>query len=197
MQFHLRLTLIGFYNYLFTVPKVDSVFPFIKANYDSLSVNGYYFLASFSAVGLLWRALPVGGYAFGVKSYRIVKNEQSDNSYKTAVAIIILGCIIVPIIQIAMIWEYGYAARYAVDFAWEILFGAFVILFILYRTSSAPVRKVIYVLFGVSALLSFMVNFSTTYEFVLDYADTYKQVPISIRSAMLSFGRLFEFWNIW
>ena len=39
IQFHFPLVLIAIYNYLFTVPKVSTVFPFVTSNYDSLSVN--------------------------------------------------------------------------------------------------------------------------------------------------------------
>lgn len=41
-----------------------------------------------------------------------------------------------------------------------------------------------------------MINFALTYEAVLDYGNTYKGIPEELRGAMLSFGRLFEFWNI-
>lgn len=193
VQFHLPLALIAVYNYLFTVPKVNTTFPFITSNYDSLSVNGYYFLAGFSATGLIYRAVPVLGYIFGPRAYR---NAGSKSNRKLVAIIIVLGCLVVPLVQMVMIYQHGYSPRYANDFAWEMLFGAFVILFTVYRCAPKPIQRVLYVVFALSAVASFLVNAALTYEFVMDYGNTYKTIPTEIRSAMLSFGRLFEFWNI-
>lgn len=193
IQFHLPLVLIAVYNYLFTLPKLSSEFPFLTSNYVSLSVNGYYFLAGFSAAGLIFRAFPVLSFLGGPKAYRLSKD---NGNRKLAAAIIISGCLIIPLIQMAMIWQYGYTPRYAVDFAWEMLFGAFVILFTRYASASQPVKNILYKFLIVSAVFSAILNFALTYEFVLDYGNLYKQIPEDIRSNMLSFGRLFEFWNI-
>ena len=193
IQFHLPLVLIAVYNYLFTLPKLSSEFPFLTSNYVSLSVNGYYFLAGFSAAGLIFRAFPVFSFLGGPKAYRLSKD---NGNRKLAAAIIISGCLVIPLIQMAMIWQYGYTPRYAVDFAWEMLFGAFAILFTRYASASQPVKNILYKFLIVSAVFSAILNFALTYEFVLDYGNLYKQIPEDIRSNMLSFGRLFEFWNI-
>lgn len=191
IQFHLPLVFIAIFNYLFTVPKVSSVFPFITSNYDSLSVNGYYFLAGFSSAGLIFRAFPVLGYIFGRRAYKKSKNPDR----RLAALIIISGCLVVPLIQMAMIWEYGYTPRYAVDFAWEMLFGAFAIIFVLYPKTNNIYRKITDIVFVGSAVVSVIVNFALTYEFILAPAS-YTQIPVDIQSKLLSFGRLFEFWNI-
>lgn len=191
IQFHIPLTLIAIFNYLFTLPRVSSAFPFVTSNYDSLSVNGYYFLAGFSSAGIIFRAIPVLGYIFGKRAYKI-----GGNNKRIAALIIIAGCIVVPLIQMFMIWEYGYTPRYAVDFAWQMILGAFVILFTLHNKISPQMKKVMYTIFMVSAIISVAINFSLTYEFVLDYGNSLNGIPIDIRSSMISFGRLFEFWNI-
>ncbi len=191
IQFHTPLMLIAIFNYLFTVPKVSSTFPFFTSNYDSLSVNGYYFLAGFSSTGLIFRAAPVMSFLAGPRIYRMVGKKR-----KLETAILMTGCLIVPFIQMAMIWQYGYTPRYAVDFAWEMLFGAFAIFFILYNSVSKPVQRILYNFMIAAAVFSVMINFALTYEAVLDYGNTYKGIPEELRGAMLSFGRLFEFWNI-
>ncbi len=191
IQFQFPLVLIAIYNYLFTVPKVDMTFPFVKSNYVSLAVNGYYYKAGFSAAGLIFRAVPVLGYIFGPRAYK-----RAGKNRKLIATIVIAGCLVVPLIQMSLIWQYGYTPRYAVDFAWEMIFGAFVILFFLNDKVSKPVKKLFYIGFIVSALVAFIVNFDLTYEFVLDYAQKYHRVPLEIESKMLSFGRLFEFWNM-
>lgn len=191
IQFHLPLALIAIFNYLFTLPKVSSEFPFITSNYDSLSVNGYYFLAGFSASGIIFRAVPVLGYVFGKRAYK-----HGGSNKRIAALIIAAGCIVVPLIQMFMIWEYGYTPRYAVDFAWQMILGAFVILFTIHGKITQPMKKIMYKFFAVSAIISVAVNFALTYEFVLDYGDSLNGIPMDIRSSMISFGRLFEFWNI-
>lgn len=192
IQFHFPLVLIAIYNYLFTVPKVSTVFPFVTSNYDSLSVNGYYFLAGFSSAGIIFRSVPVLGYIFSGKAYK----RSANPNKRLAAIIIILGCILVPLIQMAMIWEYGYTPRYAVDFAWQMLFGAFAVWFVIHEHTSAPVRKIMYIIFAVSAVISVIINFALVYEFVMDYGNTLNGIPLEIKEKMLSFGRLFEFWNI-
>lgn len=192
IQFHLPLVFIAMFNYLFTVPKVSSVFPFVTSNYDSLSVNGYYFLAGFSSAGIIFRAVPVLGYVFGRKAY---KRSENPNR-RLAAVIIVLGCILVPLIQMAMIWEYGYTPRYAVDFAWQMIFGAFAVIFTLYGKVNMTNKNIINKVFLISAIVSVIINFALTYEFVLDYGNSLGGIPMDIRSDMVSFGRLFEFWNI-
>lgn len=192
IQFHLPLVFIAIFNYLFTLPKVSSVFPFVTSNYDSLSVNGYYFLAGFSSAGIIFRAIPVLGYVFGRRAY---KRSENPNR-RLAAVIIILGCILVPLIQMAMIWEYGYTPRYAVDFAWQMIFGAFAVLFVLYGKMNITKKRIMNKVFLVSAIIAVIINFALTYEFVLDYGNSLGGIPMEIRSDMVSFGRLFEFWNI-
>ncbi len=192
IQFHFPLVLIAIYNYLFTVPKVSTVFPFVTSNYDSLSVNGYYFLAGFSSAGIIFRSVPVLGYIFSGKAYK----RSANPNKRLAAIIIILGCILVPLIQMAMIWEYGYTPRYAVDFAWQMLFGAFAVWFVIHEHTSAAVKKIMYIIFAVSAVISVIINFALVYEFVMDYGNTLNGIPLEIKEKMLSFGRLFEFWNI-
>lgn len=63
-----------------------------------------------------------------VKAYK----RSNNPNRRLAAVIIVSGCILVPLIQMAMIWEYGYTPRYAVDFAWQMIFGAFAVLFSLY-----------------------------------------------------------------
>ena len=190
-QFHIPLMLIAFYNYLFTVPKVTTSFPFVTSNYDSLSVNGYYFLAGFSSAGIIYRAFPVLGYVFGKRAYKNGGKNRLLSAF-----IIIFGCIIVPCIQIFLVWSNGYTPRYAVDFAWQMLFGAFAVWFVIHEHTLAPVKKIMYIIFAVSAVISVIINFALVYEFVMDYGNTLNGIPLEIKEKMLSFGRLFEFWNI-
>lgn len=192
IQFQLPLTFIAIYNYMFTLPKLGSEFPFITSNYVSLNVNGYYYLAGFSSAGIIFRAIPVLGYIYSFKAYRL-----SESKYrKTASAVILFGSLIIPFVQMALIWEYGYTPRYAVDFAWEMLFGAFAVIFTLYNSMQENTKQIFTKFMIASAVLSFIINMDLTYEFVLDAVTGLNISSKETISSVVSFGRIFEFWNL-
>ncbi len=52
--------------------------------------------------------------------------KKSSNPNKRLAAIIIIsGCIIVPFIQMFLVWVMAIRLDNAVDFAWQMIFGAF------------------------------------------------------------------------
>ena len=77
-----------------------------------------------------------------------------------------------------LVWSNGYTPRYAVDFAWQMIFGAFAILFVLHEHISEPMKRVMYFIFAVSAVISVVVNFALIYEYIFDYGS----MPIYILS---------------
>lgn len=187
-QYHTHFVGISMYNYLFKWPGVSADFPFFgKAAVELFNVNGYYFVATDTAIGLLWRALPVVSYVYGIKMYR-----ESDNPDKKKYLWIILSaCIITPFIIIFSIWESGYGARYSVDFAWQMLLGALVIAFYFYNRCNLQTQKVLTRLMFVSTVICFLLTFGQIYQWLGDVT------PMTIRenAGYLSFGRLFEFWK--
>ena len=91
---------------------------------------------------------------------------------------------------------YEKAAMHNEDGAWQMIFGAFAVLFSLYGKINSTNKRIIDKIFLISAIVSVIINFALTYEFVLDYGNSLGGIPMDIRSDMVSFGRLFEFWNI-
>ncbi len=183
-DYHTPLALIGFYNFLFAFPKVMPEFPFIDSNYSTLGVNGYYFTANTAAIGILFRALPVFSYLWAGKACKLAK----DN--KKPIILLAATCVATPLIIIFSIWESGYGVRYCADFYWQILFGALAIAFFMYPKLSNSVKKICEKLMIISFVVALMTTFSQMYFYIFGDAS------VDFKAGMLSFGRLFEFWNI-
>ena len=187
-QYHTHFALIGFFNYLLTLPSFSQNFPFFTASsVQTFRPNGYYFVATNTAIGLLWKALPLLSYGYGIKAYRL-----SDNPYKKRYALLLLiSCIIMPCIIIFSIWESGYGARYSVDFAWQILLGALIIAFMIFNRCDARIKKHLNRLMIVATFICFILCFAQIYQWV----GSVTTLSVSNEAAYLSLARLFEFWK--
>lgn len=51
-QYHTHLAAIGLYNFLLAFPSVNTAFPFVHSAFSTLDLNGYYFIANQTAIGL-------------------------------------------------------------------------------------------------------------------------------------------------
>lgn len=186
-QYHTHFVLIGFFNYLLAVPSFSPVFPFFdSSNVETFFPQGYYFVATASAVGLIWKALPVLSYGYGIKAYR-----NTENKNKRLYALMIFAvCIAAPFIIIFSIWESGYGTRYCVDFAWQILIGALAIAFIMYGRCSQTLKKHLSRLMLLSAGLCLALSFGQVYNWISEGS-----MSVQWQAMIMSFGRLFEFWR--
>ncbi|MGN1403511.1 MAG: hypothetical protein ACI4XB_04225 [Ruminococcus sp.] len=137
-QYHTHFVLIGLLNYLFAVPGFSAEYPFITTPFSKMEVNGYYFSDTGNTSGILFLALPVFAYFFCRKALRKLPDRKSR--WKTAL-LVGLPCVIMPLVIICSVWESGYAIRYTADFSWEIILGAYVILFFLYEKSRNETKK--------------------------------------------------------
>lgn len=184
-QFHLPFVLVTIYNYLFAPPAFQTAAPYFNDNLSKMGVNGFYFTAGISSIGLIFKALPTIGYAFAGKAWRY------SGRNKKAALLTFAACVAAPLIIICSIWESGYTARYSSDFNWEILFGAFVILFTVYTyISSREVKKIMTVFFAVSVIIALLIVTAQTYNYL------YFNVTQPRRPTLLSFVRLFDIFNV-
>ncbi|MCM1307172.1 MAG: hypothetical protein NC223_01085 [Butyrivibrio sp.] len=186
-EYHTHFVLIGFWNYLLALPSFSQDFPFIiPSSVDTFHPNGYYFVATASAIGLLWKALPLFSYGCGFKAYR-----QSACKEKRLYALMIAAsCLLAPAVIIASIWESGYGARYCVDFAWQLLTGALLIAFTVYGRAGENTKKHLNNLMALSCVICGALTASQTIAWVLGGSMTSEG-----RQLLLSFGRLWEFWR--
>lgn len=187
-EYHTHLAAVGFFNYLFVIPNFRSTFPFIThGDVQLFNPQGYYFIATYSAIGLLWKSLPIISYCKTLKAYRISENKNK----KLYTLLISAVCVICPFIIIASIWESGYGARYCVDFAWQIIIGALIISFIIYNKCSENMRDHLNKLMITSAVICFVLNFAQTYTWI----DPLSNLPAGYQADALSLARIFEFWR--
>ncbi len=126
-EFSPNMAFIGFYNYLFAVPIINDIFPFIHSNFSDLNINGYYFIANQTSIGIFFRALPT----LGIFAVPKLLSGKDRKKYIFPGAIWLLCVVLLPCIVIYSIWESGYGVRYCVDFSWQIVLGALTVLFVL------------------------------------------------------------------
>lgn len=186
-QFHGRMAAIGFYNFLFAVPQVKPEFPFIFSQFSTLGLNGYYFIASTVAMGLFFRALPAGGLCLAGRARRLLPSKTR----RRATGIWVLFCLAAPAVILFSIWESGYAVRYCTDFSWQVLFGAYAVLYTLYLHSRHAAMKALgYKLMLAAAVLALLVNAAFLVAFL--YPDG---LTTNLQASFAAFARLFEFWK--
>lgn len=163
-EFHPEFAFIGYYNYLFALPSITNNFPYIDTSKVlTFLPQGYYFVATKSAVGIFVKALPAFSYLYAGKAY---KKVSSPDKKRNAI-LILLSCVLVPLIIIFSIWESGYGARYAADFAWEFLIGALIIAYIIYERCSESNKRKLDRAMAVSVLLCAVLTVIQIYSWIL------------------------------
>ncbi|MGN1481405.1 hypothetical protein [Porcipelethomonas sp.] len=186
-QYHTHFVLVGLYNFLLAIPDFAPDMPFFIGNtVETFNPQGYYFIATYSAIGLIWKALPVLSYGYGLKAYR-----KSNGDYKRLYSVIILvTCIVIPFIIMCSVWESGYAARYSVDVAWQLLTGALAIAFIMFDKANGAVKSILNKLMTASLVVCFVLCAAQSYSWILTV-----NMPASQKASFMAFERLFEFWK--
>ena len=186
-EFHTQLSAIGFFDYLFAPPSFTGEFPYVQSTLSTLGVNGYYFEATDNGAGLLFRALPM---FFLFASPFVLKYVDKEKRTRTAVLFCAVA-FIAPFVIIASIWESGYGTRYMMDFAWEMLTCAFLVMFMFYRNLKGKEAKRIYEhLLLIAMFACLFINMG------LVYAYWYPGNYVAGHEAMFErFGRMFSMFN--
>lgn len=184
-EYHTLFVLIGMFAYIFAFPSLKFEYPFVDTPFSYLRVNGYYFKDVGQTSGILFLALPVFGYLLGGKALKKLPDRCSKIKYSV---ITLLPCVIMPLVIMFSIWESGYAVRYTADFSWQIVTGAFVILFFLYQNTENITLKTIFKYFmSFSITASFIINVPQIFTFSFSESDYPKISSI--------FCELIEFWR--
>lgn len=186
-QFHARFVSIGLYNYLLAPPVITTDFPYIASSFQSLSPNGYYFIANYYAVGLIWRALPVLGLCLAPKALR----RLDKSARPRAIALIGSLSLAAPFVILFSIWESGYGVRYAVDFGWEMIIGALAVLFFLYeKCTNQGVREICDNAAIATLIPTGVINFALAYAFLKAEMGT-----LAARQFFANIESIFNFWH--
>lgn len=139
-QFHAKLAGVSLWNLLFSVPKVQPRFPFFFGDTNTLGVNGSYFFETETSFGLLWRALPIFSLLYLPK---LLKKESRKHRWSWLLLGVLPG-LLLPLGLIAATWESGYALRYSIDFAWQMLLLSLAVCFTVYsRIRNEGVRRLL------------------------------------------------------
>jgi hypothetical protein len=186
-EFHTQLSAIGFFDYLLAPPSFTGEFPYVKSTLSTLGVNGYYFEATNNGAGLLYRALPMF-FLFGAPF--ALKYVDKEKRTRTAILFSAVA-FVAPFIIIASIWESGYGTRYMMDFAWEMLTCAFLVMFLFYRHLKGKDAKRIYEhLLLIAMFACVFINMG------LVFAYWYPGSYVAGHEAMFErFGRMFSMFN--
>ncbi len=188
-EFHSHFAGIGFYNYLFAIPNISPSFPFISSHVETFNPNGYYFVATNTAIGLFIMAPICFSYFYSKKAYAVSKSENR----KLYFVIISAVCVIAPLVIIASVWESGYGIRYKTDFAWQFLIGAFTIAFIIYKNcENENIKKIMAKAFFAFTVLCFILSFTQSYTYILKASHFNHE---ALDKYLYAFERAFEFWR--
>ena len=136
-EFHFHNMFIGIYNFLFAPPAFIPDYPFVSAPFSFLGINSYYFKDEGTISGIVFLALPIFGYFLGGRAMKLIPDKKTRISAAAAVGLV---GIIMPFVIVCSVWESGYSARYMADFSWQVVIGAYMVLFLLY-TKSENVQK--------------------------------------------------------
>lgn len=166
-EFHWKYVLINMYAYLLNMPHfTPKTFTHLASSAERFGLNGYMFFddagKNLISVGIIYRALPMFAYLFSGKALQRVEKK------KRVLPILLIGvtCILMPLAIIFSSWESGYAARYNADFSWQMVIGALVIAFTLYKSiKSESAKKLVDLIFTVSTVACIYVNMAQLISF--------------------------------
>ena len=159
-EFHWKYVLINMYAYLFNMPHfTPRKFTYLASSAERFGINGYTFFddagKNLVSVGIIYRALPIFAYLFSGKALKRVEKK------KRILPALLIGvtCILMPLVIIFSSWESGYAVRYNADFSWQMVIGALVVAFTLYKSiKSESTKKLVDLIFTFSTVVCVYVN---------------------------------------
>lgn len=188
-EFYGSLAAVSLFNLLFALPQLTLDFPFIRGGVHQLETNAYYYFESSQAIGLFWRALPLAGLAYAPRSLKTMSWRKRGK----LMAIIGIPTIVIPLVLMAMTWESGYALRYSVDFAWQLVLAGLLICFYMYgRCTSPRMRGFLTTVMLVSAVWCFI---STTALALSRVPDDATVGEISLQLEYYRLQRMLMFWK--
>ncbi len=190
-EFFPHMAFVSMWSFLFAFPVIKAVFPFFTSHLENWGINGFFFFETGNAFGLIWRALPMLSFGYAP---RLLRRAEYAQKIKWLLLCGISG-FAVPLILIMSTWESGYALRYNVDFAWQMLLTALAISFFAYnKIKSASLRRVLYTIMIGCALFSIISNLSLLLLHIPGVGNT---IFLSRKKTLFYYkmARILEFWN--
>ena len=156
MPFHFGNVLTSLYNFLIAPASVGTNPFFVWGNCSRFG-SAYYFFETGATIGLFYR-MPIIFVLF-------VLPFLLKCSFKERIEHIFtrwIPCVIIPIIQVAITWQSGYAIRYYSDFAWPILMFAIFIFIRFYdeNIQNERTEKATFIILTIHLVFSLLITFT-------------------------------------
>ncbi|MBR3536705.1 MAG: hypothetical protein IKN85_12840 [Oscillospiraceae bacterium] len=191
-EFHTKFSAIAIYNYLFNPPVFLTEYPFVKTSFQHLHRTGYFYvdvLNTLNTSGLFMLVPLTWFYIFARRAMRCFPTRRQKI---LNLAKIVIPCLICPFIIIASVWESGYAVRYMGDFSLEVIMGAYILMFLILRTTkNQTIKKMI------SSFVCFSVIWVIYVEGVqiVNQAFRYQEYIFSFPEIAYDVESLISFWK--
>ena len=191
MPFHFGNVLTSLYNFLLS-PASFGTNPFFIWGNCSRFGSAYYFFETGATIGLLYRMpiiLVLCVFPFILKYSWKERVEHIFTRW--------IPCIIIPIIQVAITWQSGYAIRYYSDFAWPVLLFA-VFTFIRFYdeyVENERVEKTIFVILTIHLVFSLLITFTMIGIYVPMLTHYYGTNHPAYTTRYYRYGRELTFWR--
>ncbi|MBR2283036.1 MAG: hypothetical protein IJ874_01250 [Ruminococcus sp.] len=190
-EFHPALSWIALFNYYLAPPAFSADYPQISTVFQRLGVNGFFYQdeATVNTSGLLWLIPPLWAYLAGGRALRQLPDRRTR---LRTFGMVFFPCLLIPLTIVAVVWESGYSARYFADFSWQLMLGAYAVLFFLYSKAKDDTARTMYkIFFGTSLLWSMVVSGVQVFDFVFRCSGEHMDHP-EMRYIVDS---LFAFWR--
>jgi len=188
-EFHANLSWIAIYNYFFNAPVFSSAYPQIDTVFQDMQVNGFFYHDESTAntSGIFWLMPPLLAYLFSGKALKQISDKKTR-----IIILIMIPCVIIPTGIVASVWESGYTARYMPDFAWQMITGAYVIIFYIYLNLKDETKKQ-----GIQKFLcgsfvwALIISGVQIFDFIFPYMKSHYDYP----EMAYVIDKLFTFWR--
>ena len=156
MPFHFGNVLTSLYNFLLAPASVGTNPFFVWGNCSRFG-SAYYFFETGATIGLFYRMPIIFVLCVLPFLLKYSKKERIEHIFTRW-----LPCVIIPIVQVAITWQSGYAIRYYSDFSWPILMFAIFTLIRFYdeNIQNEGTEKVTFVILTIHLVFSFLITFT-------------------------------------
>ena len=191
MPFHFGNVLTSLYNFL-VAPASVGTNPFFVWGNCSRFGSAYYFFETGATIGLFYRMPIIFVLCVLPFLLKYSKKERIEHIFTRW-----LPCVIIPIIQVAITWQSGYAIRYYSDFSWPILMFAIFTLIRFYdeNIQNEGAEKVTFVILIIHLVFSFLITFTMIGMYVPMLTHYNGTNHPAYTARYYRFGRELTFWR--
>lgn len=197
-EFTFRLGFISVWSFLFSIPKVNSAFPYLHSMKDVFGLNGAYYSDTSIMTGLFVRVLPMFALCYCPKfiKQRIHSKKWSMQDVVRKILLLGLPCFIIPIIIIISTWESGHALRYNIDFGSQMfLMVVFICFTVFHEEKDSRMRKILTKIFVFATVWCMIVTMLTIMEYIPDITRPIGNSNVYSSIAYYKLAHLISFWN--